>query len=194
MKNALRLLVPMVACLCAIPLPAPAADAPGAAELQAAQRKAQEPLAIFDGVWRGPARVVLAGGKEVEILQTERAGTFLGGTLRLIEGRGYAPDGTLQFNAFAVISYSPRTQRYGLRSYSQGYEGDFPLEVRPDGFSWSIKAGPATIRYSATVKGDVWTEVGERIVEGQPAVRTFEMTLRRVGSTGWPQDGAVAPR
>ena len=66
--------------------------------------------------------------------------------------------------------------------------------MRPDGFAWSIAAGPATLRYTANVRDNVWTEVGERIVDGQPPVRTFEMSLRRVGDTDWPAGSAVPAR
>lgn len=148
-------------------------------------------LSIFDGTWRGPAKVILADGKELTLTQTERVGSFLGETVKVIEGRGYAPDGTSPFNAFAVISYSPQNEKYNFRSYAQGYSGDFPLEVRPDGFTWSVKMGPATLRYTATVKADVWTEIGERITEGQAPVKTFEMSLHRIGGTDWPAGGAV---
>jgi len=170
---------------------APAAGAPDSAALLAAQRQAMQPLGILDGVWRGPAKIILPDGKEVLITQTERVGGFLGDTVKVIEGRGYAPDGTSPFNAFAVISYSPQSEKYNFRSYAQGYAGDFPMEVRPDGFTWSIKAGPATLRYTATVRDGVWVEVGERIVEGQAPVKTFEMSVRRVGATDWPAAGAV---
>jgi hypothetical protein len=47
------------------------------------------------------------------------------------------------------------------------------------------------LRYTATVRDGVWTEIGERIVEGKPPVRTFEMRLKRIGSTDWPAGGAV---
>ena len=171
-----------------------AADAPDSAALLAAQRQSMQPLSIFDGTWRGPAMVTLPDGKELQNTQTERVGGFLGETVKVIEGRSYAQDGTSPFNAFAVISYSPQTGKYNFHSYAQGYSGDFPLEVRPDGFTWSIKAGPATLRYTATVKDGVWVEIGERIVEGQAPVKTFEMTLRRIGSTDWPAAGAVQPK
>ncbi|MEQ1686188.1 MAG: DUF1579 domain-containing protein [Burkholderiaceae bacterium] len=171
-----------------------AAGAPDSGSLLAAQRQSMLSLSVFDGTWRGPARIILPDGKEVLITQTERVGGFLGDTVKVIEGRGYAQDGTSSFNAFAVISYSPQTGKYNFRSYAQGHSGDFPLEVRPDGFIWSIKAGPATLRYTATVKDGVWTEVGERIVEGQPPIKTFEMTLRRIGATDWPAAGAVPPK
>ncbi len=194
MNHSRRSLVFTACILSLLPSAGSAADAPDATGLIAAQRKAIEPLAAFDGTWRGPAKVTLADGKVVEITQTERVGSFLDGSVKVIEGRGYTADGTQRFNAFAVLSYSPQTDKYNFRSYAQGYSGDFPLEVRPDGFTWSIRAGPATIRYTATVKDAVWTEVGERIVEGQPAVRTFEMTLRRIGSTDWPAAGAIQPQ
>jgi hypothetical protein len=112
------------------------------------------PLRIFDGFWRGPAKVIGFDGKEINITQTERVGAFLDGTIKIIEGRGYAPDGSNPFNAFAVISFSPQSSKYNFRSYASGYSGDFPLEVRADGFTWTIPAGPAALRYTATVKDD----------------------------------------
>jgi len=168
-----------------------AAEAMDSAALLAAERQALQPLSAFDGTWRGPAKIIQADGKEHLITQTERVGSLLGGTIKVIEGRGYAPDGTSTFNAFAVISYAPQVGRYNFHSHAQGYAGDFPLEVTPDGFRWSIKAGPATLRYTATVKDGVWFEVGERLVDGQAPVKTFEMSLRRVGATDWPAAGAV---
>ncbi|MFA6310662.1 MAG: hypothetical protein WCV99_18990 [Sterolibacterium sp.] len=171
-----------------------AAGAPDTPMLQAAQRQSMQPLGIFDGTWRGAAKVTLPDGKTLDITQTERVGPFLDGTIKVIEGRGYAPDGTAPFNAFAVISYSPQTGKYNFRSYAQGYSGDFPLEVRADGFTWSVNMGRATLRYTATVKDDAWVEIGERIVEGQAPVKTFEMTLRRVGATDWPAAGSVPPK
>lgn len=176
----------------ALAAPAQAAGDPRSAELMAAQSKAMAPLAIFDGTWRGLATITLPDGKTLQITQTERVGSMLGGTLKVIEGRGYLPDGSVGFNAFAVISFSPPTGKYGFRSYAQGYAGDFPLEVRPDGFTWSTPAGPGTtIRYTATLKDGVWSEIGERLVEGKPPVKTFEMQLKRIGPTDWPAGGAV---
>lgn len=168
-----------------------AAGAPDSAVLLAAQGQAMLPLSIFNGTWRGPAKIIWPDGKEFVITQTERVGGFLGETVKVIEGRGYAADGSSPFNAFAVISYAPQSQTYNFHSYAQGYVGDFPLEVRPDGFTWSIKAGPAILRYTATIKEGVWFEVGERMVEGQAPVKTFEMSLRRIGNTDWPAAGAV---
>jgi len=51
-----------------------------------------------------------------------------------------------------------------------------------------------TVRHVAVIEGDRWTETGERVLPGQPPVRTFEMTLRRIGPTDWPAAGAVPAR
>jgi hypothetical protein len=160
------------------------------AALLAAQRAAMAPLAMMDGVWRGNAWTILPSGRH-EITQTERIGPFLGGSVKVIEGRGYDPDGTVTFNAFGTISYDPARHVYTLHSYAQGRSGDFTLTPTADGYVWEIPAGPMTIRYTATIRDGAWREVGDRIVPGREPVRFFEMNLRRVGDTDWPAAGAV---
>lgn len=177
-------------------LAGPSAQAAGPANtaLLDAQRQALAPLAIFDGQWRGEATVMQPDGKSLKLVQTERVGPMLDGTLRVVEGRGYLADGKLAFNAFAVISFSPQTGKVSMRSHAQGYAGEYPLELRADGFSWSIPAGPATISYTATLADGVWTEIGERLMPGQPPLRIYEMKLRRIAAASdWPAGGAVAP-
>lgn len=157
----------------------------------AAQREAMRALSFMDGEWRGPAEV--GGGHR--IVQTERIGPLLDGAVKVIEGRGHEADGTTSFNALGIISYDLEQRRYIMRSYAMGYVGDFPLEMRPNGFRWQIPAGPgAVIRYTATVDATTWHEVGERIAGDAPPVRVFEMRLTRLGPSRWPADGAVSPQ
>ena len=167
---------------------------PDPAALLAAQRDAMATFAFMDGVWRGSATTVLPSGATHAIVQTERIGPFLGGAVKVIEGRGYDADGGTSFNSLGIISYNVATKSYSMRSYAMGHSGDFAVQRTADGFSWEIPAGPATIRYSAVVKDGVWHEVGDRIPSGQAAVRFFEMKLTRVGDTDWPAAGAVAPK
>jgi hypothetical protein len=178
---------------CALIASPAAAQAPDPGRI-AAQRTAMAPLAIMDGVWRGPAWTQLPSGRH-EVTQTERIGPFLGGSVKVIEGRAYNADGSVGFNAFGIISFDPATSKYTLRSYALGYAGDFPLELKPDGYVWQIPAGPgAVIRYTATIGKDHWREVGERIAGESPPLQTFEMNLTRVGSTGWPAADPVPMR
>lgn len=158
----------------------------------AAQREAMKALSFMDGAWRGRAETdrFPAG-----FTHTERSGSLLDGSVRLVEGRSYDESGGTRFNAFAIISYDPVRRTYTMHSHAMGFVGDFPLEVRPDGYSWTRPAGPgAVIRYTATVKGGEWREVGERVAGETAPVKTFEMRLNRIGPTTWPEAGAVGPR
>jgi hypothetical protein len=155
----------------------------------AAQREAMRALAFMDGEWRG--RAVVDGGR-MAVVHTERAGPLLDGSLRVVEGRAYDETGATAFNAFGIISYDPVRRTYSMHSYAMGYAGDFPLEVRPDGYSWTQPTGPgSTIRYTATVRDGEWHEVGERVANGAAPTRMFEMRLRRIGDSAWPGAGAV---
>ena len=152
-------------------------------------------VAFMRGVWRGPAHGTSMDGKAYTVTQTERMGPMLGGDVIAIEGRGFNADGTTGFNAFAVVSYDPRANKYELRSYAQGNSGTFELKLTADGYIWEIPAGPdAIIRFTATVKDKSWREVGQLIAKGKPPVQTFEMNLTRVGDTDWPLGTPISPR
>jgi hypothetical protein len=57
-----------------------------------------------------------------------------------------------------------------------------------------LSVGPgAVMRYTATVKGDTWREVGEYIAGDKPGVPMFEMNLMRVGDSEWPLGTPIPP-
>ncbi len=178
--------------LAVLPATMSAQGRPDPAALVAAQQEAMSRLSFMDGVWSGSAWTLTPSGEKHSIRQTERIGPFLNGSVRVIEGRGYEEDGSIAFNAFAIISYDPADGRYSMRSYAQGRSGDFVVTPTDEGFTWEIPAGPMTIRYEATVQDGTWTETGDRIAPGQDPIRFFEMTLTRQGDTDWPAAGAVA--
>jgi hypothetical protein len=158
----------------------------------AAQREAMKALAFMDGEWRGTAS---AEGAPGEMRHTERVGTLLDGTVRLVEGRAYDSAGKTRFNAFAVISYDPVRKTYTMHTHAMGFAGNYPLTVLPDGFSWSHPDRPGSVvRYRATIKDGEWHEVGERVAGNAPPVKTVELRVRRTGASAWPQAGEVKPR
>lgn len=173
-------------------LPA-AAQAPDPVATQQAQRDAMAVLKPMDGVWRGPAWTLLPNGEKRHLTQTERVGSFLGDTLKVIEGRGYLPDGTVGFNAMGVVSYDPAKKAYSMRSYAMGHAGDFAFRPDPQGgYAWEVPAGPnMTIKYVATIRDGTLHEIGHRVPASGPPVQIFEMTLKRVGDTSWPAGDAV---
>lgn len=166
---------------------------PDGAAKAAQQCEALAKLSQLDGEWRGTATYRRPSGEPYRMVQTERVGPMLDGTVRVIEGRGHGPDGRLVFNAFAIVSYDPATQAYTMRSYAGGGAGDFPFRATDDGFEWEIPSGDAITRYRATVRDGRWTQVGERITAGQPPQPFFEMSLERIGDGDWPAGGAVGP-
>lgn len=180
--------------------PAPPVAAPADPALPAVQPTpafvdAMGELAFMRGVWAGPATGIDRDGKSYKVTQTERMGPMIGGDIVVIEGRGYKDDNTTGFNAFAVVSWNPHSEKYEMRSYAQGLVGTFELQLTGDGYVWEIPAGAdGVIRYTAHVTGDQWHEVGEYVAAGKPTVQIFEMTLKRVGQTDWPLGTPVPPR
>ena len=163
--------------------------------LMSAQREAMKALAMLDGEWRGPAKSLRSDGGWHPMVQTERVGTMLDGTVRVLEGRGYEANGELSFSAFAVISYSPTTKAYTMRSYSSGRVGDFPIVPTATGFTWEIQAGPdMKIAYEAIIKDGVWTETGTRIPTSGEPVKFIEFSVTRLGDSAWPAAGALSPK
>lgn len=182
--------VPLAVVLLFLAAPA-AAQRMDPAALQAAQRAAIAKLSAMDGVWRGTAWTITPNGRH-DVVHTERIGPMLDGSIKVIEGRAYNPDGSIGFNAFGIVSFDPATKAYTLHSYAMGHSGDFALDVRPDGYVWQTPAGPgAIIRYTATIGKGTWREVGERIAGDAPPMKIFEMNLRRVGDSRWPGADAV---
>ncbi len=168
---------------------------PGAEAMMSSQRAAMEALSFMDGAWRGTAWTVAPDGKRHTLTQTERVGPLLGGTVKLVEGRGYEADGRTSFNALGVISYNPATKQYSIQSYASGQAGAFPFQRTGNGFVWQIPAGPgATIRFTAVLEGGTWHEIGERVAEGASPMKVFEMRLTRLGGTKWPGGDAVPPK
>jgi hypothetical protein len=167
------------------------AQQPDPKQMVAAQKEALAKFAYMDGVWRGPAWTILLSGEKHEIIQTERIGPMLDGSIKVMEGRGYDPDGSVAFNAFGIVFYDLMEKKYTLHSHAQGFAGDFELTPTTDGYVWEIPAGPMTIRYTMTLKDGTWTEVGDRVFPGKDPVRFFEMNLKRVGDTDWPAAGAI---
>jgi hypothetical protein len=185
---------PVAALALILACPLAAQTRPDPAALIAAQRTAMGAFARMDGVWRGRAWTFTPAGRR-EIVQTERIGTFLGGSVRVIEGRGYNADGSVGFNALGVIAFNPAANSYTMTSWAMGHAGAFPIRPTADGYVWEVPAGPgAIIRYAATIGEGTLREVGHRIAGDAPPVQIFEMNLRRIGDSDWPAANPVPMR
>ncbi len=185
----------LLAVLVALASPALAQRNPEQLAREAAQREAMKALDMLDGEWRGPAKALTPDGSWHTFTQAERVGPMLDGAVKVIEGRGYEADGSISFNAFAVISYDPDSKAYTMRSYSGGRSGDYPIKPTPNGFAWEIQAGPnMKIAYEAVVQDGVWTEIGTRIPKDGVPQKFIELSVTRLGNSAWPLAGVIPPR
>jgi hypothetical protein len=144
-----------------------------------AQQQAIKALPLADGEWRGPSRKKSKDGW-VEMLQTQRVSTLLGGTVRVVESKGFEKSGELTYEAFAVISFDPDAKAYAMRSYSNGRVRDYLVTATDDSFGWKVEAGPdLAIRYENTLKNGVWTQTATRLpAKGEPETY-LEFSLKR---------------
>lgn len=180
-------LIPAIILSAAAALPALAQETPKLSG-------ALEPFAPMLGVWRGTAEGVDPEGAPFTLTQTERVGPMLDGDVIVVEGRGYDTAGAVQFNAFGIISPAAQGESYEMRAYTDGRAGTYEIVPTADGFFWTIPLpGNAKVRYTATIDGESWREVGDFIAPDGQSRRFFEMNLRRAGETGWPAGGAIAP-
>lgn len=157
------------------------------------QREAMKRLAWMDGEWRGTATAMTGPGQTRTMPHTERIGTLLGGSIRVVEGHSYAEDGSTLFNAFAVISWDDQGDRFVMRSYANGQSNDYPLEADADGFRWTVTTARGQIRYDMKLVDGQWIETGDYVMEGRPPFRVIEMKLDRIGDSAWPAAGPVSP-
>jgi hypothetical protein len=172
--------------------PAPAQTS---AQMIERQQSAMMKLGALDGLWRGTGWIKdRPADAPRQLTQTLRAGSLLDGTLKLLEIRGYQADGAIGFHAFNTISFDSQKNSYVIIARAGGRSGNFSFEVTADGYIWYIGDGKQGLRYTATVKDDSWTEVGESLTPGSAPVRVSEWTLRRVGKTEWPEGGALAAK
>ena len=159
----------------------------------AEQRQAMQALAWMDGEWVGEATVSMGPGRTSTHAHTERIGPMLGGSIKVIEGRSTNDDGTVAFNAFAVVSWDDASDSYVMRSYANGQAADFPLQATADGFRWSTPGRGGEVRYVTTFRDGEWVETGDFVMPGRDPMRVIELRLRRRGDTGWPAADPVIP-
>lgn len=161
----------------------------------AAEQAAIAKLGLLDGEWRGGGSMIDTPGQTPrEMIDTLRVGSFLDGTVKVIEIRDYLPDGAIGFHAFNTISYDPAKSQYVMTARGGGRGGNFSFELTPTGYIWTIGSAQRGLRYRGTIKGDTWSELGESVAPGQAPIQMSQWNVHRVGPTHWPEEGALRAR
>jgi hypothetical protein len=161
----------------------PVAPAATAAEMpdRNAHQQAMQKLGFLVGEWEGSGSIAMGPGPRQTFVQHERIQFKHDGTLLLIEGNGKSPAGATVHDALAVVQFDPRSAGYKFRSFvAVGRYGEAEASVNGNTFVWTMKAGPQqTMRYTITIDGGVWREIGERSADGAAWTPFFEMTLKK---------------
>lgn len=183
--------ISMAAMALAMASPAMAQQQPDHHEVMAEQAEAMAPFQWMVGEWRGNATQRGRDGM-IELVQTERVGPMLAGSVMVVEGRGYvAATGKVDFNAIAIVSYDPATRSYWFDAHANGQAGHFPIKLVEGGFDWFMERGPVTIRYEVRPTDGRWVETGFLVMPGREDMQIFHVELERIGDSDWPLAGYV---
>jgi len=165
-----------------------AAEPPDAARV-AIQRDAMDPLLVaWSGRWMGSGWAWVGPGERREFTITETVEPRLQGLLLLVQGQGTSQDPVTgetirSHDALAVISYDPEAGQYRFRHYAMdGRTGEAELVRTDTGFQWGFhdERRDGDVRFTITLDGDRWHEVGQFSRDGGETWLTFlEMELER---------------
>ena len=143
---------------------------------------AMEKIAFMAGEWKGEGWMRRGPGEPNRFTSNEMVETRLDGRVLLVEGLHRAEgSGEVVHNAVALLSYDADTGGYRLQSHLlDGRSGDYPATLEDGSFVWTMEAPSGHIRYTITVEGDAWHEVGEFSADGDTWRPFFQMDLERV--------------
>ncbi|EAQ29891.1 hypothetical protein NAP1_03925 [Erythrobacter sp. NAP1] len=158
------------------------AQMPDEGAMIAEQREAMEALSWMDGTWEGTVTTQTPEGP-VTYRQTENISPIAGGTVRVIEGRGFDEAGELKFNAAAMIVYDAENDEYGMIASARGRATQPWFKKTDNGFEWGFETGPVKISYIAVYDDGVWSEEGFMAFGEAPPAKFLEMRLERTGGS-----------
>jgi hypothetical protein len=139
-------------------------------------------IAALAGQWEGEASVSTGPAPAMVITQKEDVQFKIDSTVLVIEGTG-TRDGSVVFNAYAVINFNVRSQAYELRSYlKDGHSTDAYFKFLGENkFEWGfeIPGNAGRVRYTITLNdtGNTWREVGEFSRDAVAWMKFMEMAL-----------------
>ena len=139
------------------------------------------PFSTMLGNWEGEGWSMMGPDQRVEFNQTEQIEAKAGGTVISVTGTGRDPEtNEISFEAFATAAYNAEGNVVWT-----AYNGGNALALEPEftdtTFIWGFDVEGGEVRYTITVEGDTWEQVGEFSPDGgETWFPNFGMTLTRV--------------
>ncbi len=165
-----------------------AADVARIGPILAAEKAAMDKLVNYDGVYAGKWQMFRPDGSVAEHGSTvHRVGPFLGGSIKMMEGRNYTPEGALVFNGTMVLTYNATTKAWKMNVFAFGDAFEVKPVFTDTGYYFDAPStGPGFRRVNITVAPTYWGEEVYDHADGKPPFRVFSMKLDRIGPTDWP--------
>lgn len=170
----------LLALLIASITPAAAEAAETNAPSEIGQR--MQPLSWMVGEWHGVGWMLGPNGSRRDFTSREIVTSRLNGNALLVEGehRQGGETRAVVHDAMAMLTWDADRAAYRFRTaLADGHGGDYPLELRANGFTWTMTLPQGRIDYQIDYQGDRWIERGFRSVANGKQVQFFEMTLSR---------------
>lgn len=141
------------------------------------EMKKLEPLT---GQWKGTASYRMGPGEPQQVQQHEQIEFKLEGAVLQIEGLGKAGD-RIVHHALAIINFNTQENKFNFRSYlHDGRMTDAYFEVTAPGkYAWGFTVPQGKMRYTITISGNTWTEIGEFSADGNNWMNFIQMNLTK---------------
>lgn len=154
----------------------------GEAVAQTVTKQALDRLAFLEGQWVGRATAIVGPGEPIVLEQHESVERRLGGSLMIIEGKGFVK-GAMEFNAFAIIEFDGKSSEYRIQSWLGTGEKVHAYLKPGDGnsFEWGFEIPQGKVRYQVHIdEYGQWVETGEFSPIGTTTwYPNFNMVLKR---------------
>ena len=140
-------------------------------------------LAQMTGTWRGSGWIQQGTSRE-EFTATEVIQKKIDGLAMLVEGRFVSPEGKIVSESLGVLTYDDMAKIYKYATFlANGNSGVQDFKIVGDHYESGFQVPKSvTVRYTITIDGETWTEIGELSRDGKIWTKTLEMKLTRVKS------------
>jgi hypothetical protein len=147
----------------------------------AVKRSQLSNLSQMVGTWRGSGWIQQRPGRE-EFSGTEVIQKKLDGLAMLFDGKFVSPQGKVVHETLGVLTYDETAKNFKFSTFlANGISGVQDLKIVGGHYEWGFQVPKTgTVRYTITIDGDTWSEIGEFSRDGKTWAKTFEMKLTRV--------------
>lgn len=137
------------------------------------------------GRWEGSGWMISGAAKE-SFVGTETVQKKLDGLILLVEGNFKTPlvagqEQKVVHQTLAVLSSNLKTRNYDFKTYLlNGSVGSQELNIVGDKWEWGFQFPGIFMKYTITIKDNVWSEIGEYSADGTKWKQIFQMSLKKV--------------